>query len=64
MKLPLYARYGIAEVWLVGLVTGTIEVFCAPTAQAYQQVSQAARGQRTPPVAFPQLELAVEDIIG
>ena len=64
VKLPLYARHGISEVWLVGLDAGTIEVYRAPTAQGYQEVSQAGRGQRISPVALPQLELAVEDIIG
>ncbi len=64
VKLPLYARHGIAEVWLVGLQTGEVEVYRAPTAQGYQEVSRAGRGQRISPVAFPQLELAVLDIVG
>ena len=64
MKLPLYARYGIAEVWLLGLDTTVIEFYRDPTAQGYQEVSQAERDQSISPLAFPQLELAVEDIIG
>ena len=64
VKLPLYARYGIAEVWLVGLEAEAIEVYRAPTAQGYQEVSQAGRGHRISPIAFPQLELAAADIIG
>ena len=64
VKLPLYARYQIAEVWLVGLDAGAVEVYRAPTAQGYQQISQADRGQSISPVAFPQMEFAVEDIIG
>ena len=64
VKLPLYARYGIDEVWLVNLEAGVVEVYRAPTAQGYQEVSQADNEQRISPVAFPQLDLAVEDIIG
>lgn len=64
VKLPLYARYGIAEVWLLGLDTTVIEFYRDPTAQGYQEVSQAERDQSISPLAFPQLELAVEDIIG
>ena len=64
MKLPLYARYGITEVWLVDLGAGTIEVHRGPTAQCYQEVSQAGRDQRVSPATFPQMELAVADIIG
>ena len=64
VKLPLYARHGIKEVWLVGLDAGTVEVYRAPTAQGYQEPSQAGRDQRISPLAFPKMELAVEDIIG
>ncbi len=64
VKLPLYARYSISEVWLVGLEAGTIGVYRVPTAEGYQEVSQAGRDQGIYPVAFPQLEWAVGDIIG
>ena len=39
VKLPLYARYGIAEVWLVGLEAGTVETLRSPTAEGYQEVT-------------------------
>ena len=64
VKLPLYARYDVAEVWLVDLEAGRIEIYRVPTAQGYQEVSQAERDQRISPAAFPQLELAVRDMIG
>jgi len=64
VKLPLYARHGIAEVWLVGLETEVVEVFRSPTNQGYQEVSQSGRGQGLSPEAFPQLELAVDDVLG
>jgi Uma2 family endonuclease len=64
VKVPLYARYGIPEVWLVVLEKGLVEVYRKPTVQGYQEVSQARRGQRLSPEAFPDLELAVDDILG
>ncbi|MDA0264147.1 MAG: Uma2 family endonuclease [Chloroflexi bacterium] len=64
VKLPMYARRGIAEVWLVGLETGMVEVFRGPTANGYQEASQAGRGQSLTCAAFPQLALAVDDILG
>lgn len=64
VKLPLYARHAIAEVWLVDLEAGSIGVYRAPTDQGYQEVSHLDRDQRISPIAFPQLELAVGDIIG
>lgn len=64
VKLPLYARYGIAEVWLVGLEAETVETFRSPTADGYQEATQWQRGQRLSPIAFPGLDVAVDDIWG
>ena len=63
VKLPLYARYGIAEVWLVGLEAGTVEAFRSPTDRGYQEATQWERGQRLSSIAFPQLDVAVDDIL-
>jgi len=64
VKLPLYARHGILEVWLVGLESEVVEVYRGPAAQGYQSVSQSVRGQGLTPESFPGLELAVDDILG
>ena len=48
----------------MGLEAGAIELYRIPTEQGYQEVSQAGSSERIFPVAFPQLELAVGDIIG
>jgi len=64
VKVPLYARHGIVEVWLVGLEAGVVEVYRGPTAQGYQEVSEIQRGQRLSSEAFPQLELTVDEILG
>ena len=64
VKVPLYARHGIQEVWLVGLETDTVEVYRGPTAQEYQNVAQSVRGQRLTPELILTLELAVADILG
>jgi Uma2 family endonuclease len=44
-KLPLYARAGIAEVWLVDLPNGTIAVYTQPAPQGYGQVVTVRRGE-------------------
>jgi Uma2 family endonuclease len=64
VKAPLYARHGVLELWLVDLETGVVEVYRRPTARGYQEVLQHGRGQRLSPEAFPDLDLAVEDILG
>ncbi len=64
VKIPLYARHGILEVWLVSLESEVVEVYLGPGAQGYQNVSQSVRGRRLSPDFFPGLELAVDDILG
>ena len=64
IKLPLYARYGIAEVWLVNLIAGTITGFREPTISGYQSVRPYRRGEWLSPGAFPGREMGVSGILG
>ncbi len=64
IKIPLYARAGIPEVWLVDLAGECVEVYRTPGSQGYQQLQRVRRGQRLPSQAIPDLELAVDDILG
>jgi Uma2 family endonuclease len=64
VKSPLYARAGIPEAWLVDLTGDYIMVYRKPTVQVYQDAQRLQRGQSLFPEAFPDLLLAVEDILG
>jgi Uma2 family endonuclease len=64
VKVPLYARHGVTEVWLVDLEAGTVEVYRRPQGDGYGEVRVLGRGERVSPSAFPALELAVDDILG
>jgi Uma2 family endonuclease len=64
LKLPLYARTGIPEVWLVDLSKATIRVYRDPSPTGYRTARTYRRGERLAPLAFPDLELAVTDILG
>ena len=59
-KLPLYARHGVPEVWLIDLNTRVAEVQRQPAGDRYQTVT-------TPnvlaPLAFPELAIPLEDIL-
>jgi Uma2 family endonuclease len=45
IKVPLYARHGVPEVWVVDLVNGLLLTFCSPVDGEYrQQASTAAPG--------------------
>lgn len=62
LKIPLYAKNGIPEVWLVDLTRNTLEAHREPSGSAYQDVRQLRAGDRVSPQAFPELELDVGDL--
>lgn len=63
-KLAFYAREGIAEVWLVDLNVERIEVYRRPLMGVHTDNLVCLRGQTVSPEAFPDLVLAVDDILG
>jgi len=63
-KIPLYALYGIPEVWLVDLNGATIEVFRGPSPDGYLRATQHDGDAVVSPEALPQLELSVRTILG
>jgi Uma2 family endonuclease len=64
VKMPLYARSGIPECWLVDLDQATFTVYRDPTPTGYRTVQTVRRGERLASLAIPDLELAVADILG
>jgi Uma2 family endonuclease len=63
IKLPLYARHGIPEVWIVDLAAGEIEVCRAPADGAYTDVTRAGRGETVSPLALPEARISVADVV-
>ena len=64
VKVPLYAKAGIPEVWLVDLGGDSVEVHARPSRGGYEEVQQFRRGETISPQAFPDLKLNVSDILG
>jgi len=52
-KRPLYARAGIAEVWLVDIPAGIVEVATEPGPDDYLSVRAAMSGEDLSPVSCP-----------
>lgn len=63
VKLPLYARAGIPETWLVNLATGTIEVHTGASPRGYSRTMMARRGERVHSAALPALSLKADDVL-
>jgi Uma2 family endonuclease len=64
VKLPLYARSGIAEVWLVDLDKETVGVHREPVPSGFGIARTLRRSEKIAPLAFPELEIAVAEILG
>jgi Uma2 family endonuclease len=63
VKLPLYSRAGVPEVWIVDLPGEVIEISRDPTPSGYAQARRAARGGVVAPAAFPDIVLSVDPIL-
>lgn len=63
-KMPLYASSGIAESWIVNLPEQCIEVYRKPSRRGYREVKRYSRGDTISPLAFPELTLSVDDVLG
>lgn len=63
-KLPLYARAGIPEAWLVNLPAETIEVHSRPDGGEYRETVRTKRGETLKSRTIPGLELAADDVLG
>lgn len=62
-KMPLYAAAGIAEMWLLDLNAGVLEVYRAPSADGYNTLQRMKPGDQVSPLAFPDLILAVAALL-
>jgi Uma2 family endonuclease len=64
VKLPLYARAGIVEVWLVDLASDTIEAYRRPLPAGYADARILRRGDQVSPQEFPDVTLTVDELLG
>jgi Uma2 family endonuclease len=63
-KLRFYARAGMSEVWIVNLPDDGIEVYRDPSGESYVERRVVRRGERLACLAFPDVTLAADDILG
>lgn len=64
VKVPLYARSGVPEVWLVDLNSGSITIYREPTPDGYRSTSTVSGDDQLAPQAFPETVLTARQILG
>jgi len=62
VKLPLYARHGITEVWIVDLALSRLDVHRQPEAGRYQDSQRLTSPIVLAPLAFPDLLLDLSEL--
>jgi Uma2 family endonuclease len=63
-KVPLYARAGIREYWIVDLIHAEIMVHRDPERSRYRSMRAFKHGEVIAPLAFPDVSIAVTDVLG
>jgi Uma2 family endonuclease len=64
VKLPLYARHGIPEVWIVDLEHERLEVYHNPMEDHYLEKHYATKGESIAPKGFPDCRLDLSGLMG
>lgn len=64
VKMPLYARAGIPETWLVNLPKDIIEIYTQPKNGKYQKVQRLKRGKLLASPTIAGLSISVDNILG
>jgi Uma2 family endonuclease len=62
VKVPLYARHGIVEAWLIDKQAQTVSIFLDPTDTGYRRVLTPVRDARVSPSLLPNILIPLADI--
>jgi Uma2 family endonuclease len=63
VKVPLYAKAGIAEVWLLDLTSNRVVVYRRPTPEGYEDERVLAPADSLAPQALPDLLLTAAQLL-
>jgi len=64
IKLPLYARAGVVEVWIADLTSRTLHVYRRPADGRYAEHLTITGDQSVTPVNFPELTVTIPQVFG
>ena len=63
-KLSLYARYGVAEYWIVDVEGRRIVTYHEPSLKGYARTLEFSGADRVAPLAFPDVKIVIGEIFG
>ena len=63
-KLPLHAKHGVPEVWIVDVIAKCAEIYRNPSLSGYQTKVMATATESSSPSALPEIRIAWSDILG
>jgi Uma2 family endonuclease len=64
VKLNLYARHGVCEVWIVDLDNGLMRTYRNPRGDTYSEVQETAQPGLLAPHALPGVRIDVSKLLG
>jgi len=64
VKIPLYARHGIIETWLVNLTEAHVEIYREPHDNQYRHWRVAKQNEVLQPLLDTEIRILVNDILG
>jgi Uma2 family endonuclease len=64
IKLPLYARHGVAEVWIIDLDARLLRVCRQPVGEAYTQTTETAVPGLLSPMLLPGVAIDASRLLG
>jgi Uma2 family endonuclease len=64
VKVALYAKAGIKEVWVINLPEEKIELYAEPSGGAYQIPKQIKRGEEAQAHSLPGLVVNTDKVLG
>lgn len=62
-KVPMYARAGIPELWIINLPDRLVEVYREPSQSGYRRIDKLGPGERLSIQAFPDVSFSVDDVL-
>ncbi|MGH2731810.1 MAG: Uma2 family endonuclease [Actinomycetota bacterium] len=63
VKIPLYARAGIREAWLVDMAGRRLEIHRTPSPEGYRHTQEMRPGDRCAPAALPDVFVDAGDLV-